>query len=78
MATSPSGKIRDRGGLEKVSKKEGKYVQLQIYVSDYNERLIGRELERRGIDMATFLNEVKADAIERARQNLGGGNHRGI
>ena len=55
-----------------MTKKEGKYVQLQIYVSDYNERLIGRELERRGIDMATFLNEVKADAIERARQNLGG------
>ena len=55
-----------------MAKKEGKYVQLQIYVSDYNERLIGRELERRGVDMATFLNEVKADAIERARQNLGG------
>ena len=53
-------------------KKAGKYVQIQIYVSDYNERLIGRELERRGIDMATFLNEIKADAIQRARQNLGG------
>lgn len=53
-------------------KKEGKYVQLQIYVSDYNERLIGIELERRGIDMATFLNEIKADALQRARQKLGG------
>ena len=56
-------------------KREGKYVQLQIYVSDYNERLIGRELERRGIDMATFLNDVKADALQRARQNLGGNAH---
>ena len=56
-------------------KREGKYVQLQIYVSDYNERLIGRELERRGIDMATFLNEVKADALQRARQNLGRNAH---
>lgn len=55
-----------------MGKREGKYVQLQIYVSDYNERLIGRELERRGIDMATFLNEIKADALQRARQNLGG------
>ena len=55
-----------------MGKREGKYVQLQIYVSDYNERLIGRELERRGIDMATFLNEIKADALQRARQNVGG------
>lgn len=55
-----------------MTKKGGKYVQIQIYVSDYNERLIGRELERKGIDMATFLNEVKEDALQRARQNLGG------
>ena len=58
-----------------MTKKAGKYVQIQIYVSDYNERLIGRELERRGIDMATFLNEIKAEAIERAMQNLGGNTH---
>jgi hypothetical protein len=55
-----------------MTKKGGKYVQIQIYVSDYNERLIGRELGRRGIDMATFLNEIKVDALQRARQNLGG------
>ena len=61
-----------------MTKKEGKYVQLQIYISDYNERLIGRELERKGVDMATFLNEVKADALQRAKQNEGGGNHRRI
>ena len=61
-----------------MGKKEGKYVQIQMYISDYNERLIGRELERKGIDMATFLNEVKADALWRAGQNLGGGNRGGI
>ena len=55
-----------------MTKKAGKYVQIQIYVSDYNERLIGRELERKGIDMATFLNEIKADALQRARHGLGG------
>ena len=58
-----------------MTKKAGKYVQIQIYVSDYNERLIGRELQRKGIDMATFLNEIKADALQRARQNLGGNAH---
>jgi len=52
--------------------KGGKYVQLQIYISDYNERLIGRELERKGINMATFLDEVKADAIEKAERSSGG------
>ena len=55
-----------------MTKKKGKYVQIQIYVSDYNERLIGRELERMGIDMATFLNEIKADAIEKAERSSGG------
>jgi hypothetical protein len=55
-----------------MAKKAGKYVQIQIYVSDYNERLIGRELQRKGIDMATFLNEIKADALQRAKQGLGG------
>ena len=54
-----------------MTKKRGKYVQTQIYVSDYNERLIGRELQRKGIDMATFLNEVKEEAIEKAKRNLG-------
>lgn len=54
-----------------MGKKKGKYVQLQIYVSDYNERLIGRELARKGIDMATFLDEVKMEAIAKAKRNLG-------
>ena len=58
-----------------MTKKGGKYVQIQIYVSDYNERLIGRELQRKGIDMATFLNEIKADALQRAKQGLGGNTH---
>jgi len=55
-----------------MGERKGKYVQIQMYISDNNERLIGRELERKGIDMATFLNEVKESAIQRARQNLGG------
>lgn len=55
-----------------MTKKGGKYVQLQIYVSDYNERLIGRELVRRGIDMKQFLDEIKEDALQRAKQDLGG------
>jgi hypothetical protein len=58
-----------------MAKKAGKYVQIQIYVSDYNERLIGRELQRKRIDMATFLNEIKADALQRAKQGLGGNAH---
>jgi len=52
-------------------KREGKYFQLQLYLSDYNERLIGRELKRKEIDMATFLNEIKAEAIATAKRNLG-------
>ena len=54
-----------------MAKKEGKYFQLQIYISDYNERLIQRELTRRDIDMGEFLDEVKAEAIAKARKNLG-------
>lgn len=54
-----------------MGKREGKYFQLLLYLSDYNERLIGRELARRGIDMKQFLDEVKADAIEKAKRNLG-------
>lgn len=50
---------------------KGKYVQIQVYVSDYNERLIGRELARKGMDMATFLDEIKGDAIAKAKRNLG-------
>ena len=56
-----------------MAKKEGKYFQLQLYISDYDERLIGRELARRGIDMGQFLDEIKKDAIDRAKRNLGGG-----
>jgi len=54
-----------------MTKKGGKYVQMLIYISDYNERLIGRELERKGITMAEFLEEIKQDAITRAKRNLG-------
>lgn len=54
-----------------MGKREGKYFQLQLYISDYNERLIQRELTRKGIDMATFLNEIKAEAIAKAKRNLG-------
>ena len=54
-------------------KREGKYFQLLLYVSDYNERLIGRELVRRGIDMKQFLDEIKQDALQRATQNQGKG-----
>ena len=54
-------------------KREGKYFQLQLYISDYSERLIGRELERKGISMAEFLEEIKQDAIQRAIQNQGKG-----
>jgi len=54
-----------------MGKREGKYFQLQLYISDYNERLIQRELTRKGIDMATFLNEIKVDALAKARRNLG-------
>ena len=54
-----------------MGKREGKYFQLQLYISDYSERLIGRELERKGIDMATFLNEIKVEAIAKAKRNLG-------
>lgn len=56
----------ERGG-------RGVYIQLPIYISDSNEMLIGEELERRGVGMATFLDEVKADALQRATQNLGKG-----
>ena len=55
-----------------MGKREGKYFQLQLYISDYSERLIGRELERKGISMAEFLEEIKQDAIMRAKKNLGG------
>lgn len=61
-----------------MTKKEGKYFQLQIYISDYNERLIQKELTRRDIDMGQFLDEVKKDALDRAKLNLGGDNHRRI
>ena len=54
-----------------MGKREGKYFQLQLYISDYSERLIGRELERKGISMAEFLEEIKQDAIMRAKRNLG-------
>ena len=54
-----------------MGKREGKYFQLQLYVSDYNERLIGRELEKKGISMAEFLEEVKRDALNKAKKNLG-------
>ena len=54
-----------------MTKKEGKYTQIQIYISDYNERLIQRELTRRDIDMGEFLDEIKKDAIMRAKKNLG-------
>lgn len=52
-------------------KREGKYFQLQLYISDYSERLIQRELARKGIDMAMFLNEIKQDALMMAKKNLG-------
>lgn len=54
-----------------MGKKEGRYMQIQIYISDYNERLIQRELTRRDIDMGQFLDEIKMDAIMRAKRNLG-------
>ena len=54
-----------------MGKREGKYFQLQLYISDYNERLIGRELEKKGISMAEFLGEIKQDALMRAKKNLG-------
>ena len=54
-----------------MGKREGKYFQLLLYLSDYNERLIGRELARRGIDMKQFLDEIKMDALTRAKKNLG-------
>ena len=55
------------------SRGAGAYVQLQVYISDSNERLIGEELARRGISMTTFLNEVKVEAIVEAKRNLGKG-----
>ena len=61
-----------------MARKEGKYMQIQIYISDYDERLIQRELSRKGIDMKEFLDEIKMDAIARAKRNLGGGNRGGI
>ena len=54
-----------------MGKREGKYFQLLLYLSDYNERLIGRELARRGINMKQFLDEIKMDALTRAKKNLG-------
>ena len=54
-----------------MARKEGKYTQIQIYISDYDERLIQRELTRKGIDMKEFLDEIKMDAIMRAKKNLG-------
>ena len=54
-----------------MGKREGKYFQMLLYLSDYNERLIQRELSRKGIDMKEFLDEIKMDALMRAKKNLG-------
>ncbi len=49
----------------------GKYVQVQVYISDYNERLLAREMKTRGIGMTEILEEVKQDAIEKAMRGEG-------
>lgn len=43
---------------------KGAYLQVQLYVSEEYEKIIGD-------DVATFLDEVKRDAIREAKRNLG-------
>ena len=50
------------------NEQKGRYLQLHYYVSDTNEALILQA----GVEVPRFLDICVEDAVERAKQNLGG------